>query len=133
MGNHYDPKDDLEILSNKPDIKEPVKNDKEKPTLPSLLPVIALQAIHKVLKFGADKYSPRNWLRGKGMPYSRLYDASERHKEQWVMGEDNDKESGIHHLAHKICSDIFLLTYCLTGMGVDDRHLIRGEKPREGE
>jgi hypothetical protein len=120
-------------MTDKPEFKEPIKHDKQKATLPSLLPVIAIQAIHKVLKFGADKYGPRNWLKGKGMPYSRLYDASERHKDAWVLGEDIDKESGLYHLAHKICSDIFLLTYCLTGMGIDDRHLIRGEKPREDE
>lgn len=107
-------------------LNKPVKDDKAKPILPNLLPVRAVNEILKVLKFGADKYAPFNWLKGKGMPYSQLYNAMERHKILWVLGEDIDKESGLLHLAHMATGSIFLLTYALLGLGIDDREEIAG-------
>ncbi len=85
-----------------------------------LLPSRALREVARVLTFGAKKYGDWNWA--KGMKWSRLYGATQRHLTAWVDGEDNDPETGISHLAHAACSMLFLLVYQARGLGTDDRH-----------
>ena len=72
-----------------------------------LLPVDALREVARVLTFGAAKYGDNNWKITK--PESRYTAAAFRHGEAYRGGEMMDKESGIHHLAHRICCDLFLL------------------------
>jgi len=93
----------------------------------SLLPFIAIREIVKVLEFGATKYKEGNWLKKPGFKYSNFINSYTRHFELWLFGEDNDKESGIHHAAHMAINSIFLLTYVLTGIGEDDRADMRGD------
>lgn len=69
----------------------------------------ALEGTSKVLMFGANKYTPRNWE--KGMSYMRVYDALMRHMFAWRSGEDLDPETGINHLHHAACCLLFLQTY----------------------
>lgn len=76
-------------------LKEGYKNDEEKPKY-HLIPVYPLNEIAKVFTFGAFKYCERNWE--KGMLYSRLFSAMNRHLWAWWGGEEKDKESGVHHL-----------------------------------
>lgn len=85
----------------------------------SLLPVDALQAIIKVLMFGAKKYTPNNWL--IGTEWSRPYDALLRHITAWWDREESDPESGMSHLWHAGCCVIFLISYELRSIGTDDR------------
>jgi hypothetical protein len=72
-----------------------------------LLPPLALEETVKVLTFGAQKYERDNW---KNVPDSkrRYFDALQRHVWAWKQGEQNDTESGIHHLAHALCCLMFL-------------------------
>lgn len=85
-----------------------------------LVPVDGLRELVRVLTFGASKYAPYNWA--KGMDYSRCYAAAHRHLNSYWEGEDNDKETGICHLAHALCCIFFLLCYHLRGMNAfDDR------------
>ena len=72
-----------------------------------LLPPLALEATVDVLTFGAQKYERDNWKR---VPDSkrRYYDALQRHLWAWKKGEENDPESGKHHLAHAMCCLMFL-------------------------
>jgi hypothetical protein len=72
-----------------------------------LLPPLALEATVDVLTFGAQKYERDNW---KKVPDSkrRYYDALQRHLWAWKKGEENDPESGKHHLAHAMCCLMFL-------------------------
>lgn len=72
-----------------------------------LLPPLAMKATAEVLTFGAEKYEPDNW---KYVPESktRYFDALERHIWAWKMGEIQDPESGLHHLAHALCCLMFL-------------------------
>jgi hypothetical protein len=72
-----------------------------------LLPVDALREVARVLTFGAAKYGDNNWKITK--PESRYTAAAFRHGEAYRGGEMMDKESGVHHLAHRICCDLFLL------------------------
>jgi len=95
------------------------KSDNDKDQY-SLLPVDSLREIVKVLTFGAKKYEPYNWA--KGMYYSRIYSALQRHLNTWWGKEDNDPETKLSHLAHAGCCILFLLAYQLRGMTKwDDR------------
>jgi hypothetical protein len=84
-----------------------------------LIPPWALWEVAKVLQHGAKEYSPWNWA--KGMSWSRVYNAAQRHLLKWQMRESPDKDSGLSHLAHAACCLMFLITYELKGIGRDDR------------
>jgi len=73
-----------------------------------LLPPLALQEVVKVLMFGAEKYEPDNW---KYVPeaHRRYFDAAQRHMWAYKMGEMNDPETGINHMAHAICCLMFMV------------------------
>lgn len=96
-----------------------VKNDGKK--LPwHLLPWDVVTELVKVLQFGARKYGERNWE--KGIDYSRTFAATHRHMVAWWLGEDNDPETGISHLAHAACEIMFALAFAKRGsMDLDDR------------
>lgn len=95
------------------------KFDSGKPPM-SLLSGIAKRKIARVLDFGRQKYDAHNWR--KGMAWSRLLDAAERHLDAYNMGEDLDPESGLSHLAHAACCLMFLLEYEDTHTELDDRY-----------
>jgi hypothetical protein len=95
-----------------------VKNDQEKHRI-SLFPPQAMMEILSVLEHGAQKYGDHNWA--KGMNQTRMSDACFRHLNAWQSGEDLDPESGLHHIAHAICSLVFLLHYNQTKTGIDNR------------
>jgi hypothetical protein len=95
------------------------KFDSGKPMV-SLIPTGPLLEVAKVLTYGAQKYDPYNWA--KGIKWSRLIDAKLRHTLAFNAGEDLDPESGLPHLAHSICSDIFLLEFMKTHKELDDRY-----------
>ena len=95
------------------------KFDGEKIML-QLLPPEALFAIGAVLTRGAEKYGSHNWE--KGIEYSRVFGALQRHLWAYWRGEDVDPETGLSHLAHAGCCVMFLLTYEARGMKeLDDR------------
>lgn len=84
-----------------------IKNDSGKERW-DLFPWDAAREITKVLTKGAQKYSGRNWE--KGMSYSRVYAALQRHLTSWYqLREENDPEWGLSHLAHAGCCVVFLL------------------------
>lgn len=84
-----------------------------------LVPYDALEDVVAVLNYGATKYSPRNWE--NGMAWSRVFAATMRHLTAWWSGEDNDKETGLSHLAHAACCIMFLLAYNKRRTGTNDR------------
>lgn len=67
---------------------------------------------------GAKKYADRNWE--KGYKWSLSQDAFERHYNQWLMGEDNDEETGTSHLICAIWHLIALWWFHKHGKGTDD-------------
>ena len=77
-----------------------------------LLPTRPLEAIARVLAFGARKYAANNWR--KGISYGRVYAAVIRHCWAWWRGENIDHDSGEHHLACAACELLFLLEYELS-------------------
>lgn len=96
-----------------------------------LLPVDALRAVVAVLAHGKEKYGARNWE--KGMDFSRLYAAAQRHlTDAWWCGEDFDHESGQHHLAHAATDILMLLAYVCRDVGNDDRPTLARSSANEG-
>ena len=67
---------------------------------------------------GARKYADRNWERGYSWYLSQ--DAMERHFNQWLMGEDNDEETGTNHLICAIWHLVALYVFQMRGLGTDD-------------
>lgn len=75
----------------------------------ALLPPNALQRVADVLTYGAVKYpSADNWKRVDNA-HDRYLNATMRHVEAYRRGETVDPESGHEHLAHAVCSLLFLL------------------------
>jgi hypothetical protein len=96
-----------------------IKHDEGKPKY-ALLPWDAIEEVVKVLTYGENKYTPRNWE--KGMSWSRPFSAAMRHLAAfWQRGEEMDPETGLSHLAHACCCVLFLLSYQLRWIGEDDR------------
>jgi len=89
-----------------------------------LIPPEALSEIAAVYGYGEKKYPSKN---GKpnymnGFRYMLLIGAMLRHVFRWVAGEDYDKETGIHHLAHAAWYPLTLMTYQFHKIGTDDRY-----------
>lgn len=93
------------------------KFDAGKPRM-DLVPPEPIEAIAKVLTFGADKYGARNWE--KGMPWGKVLAAMFRHVYSWMRGERLDPESGYPHLWHALTELMFLVTYEARGVGEND-------------
>ena len=74
----------------------------------TLLPWTAVNEVVKVLEYGAKKYAPGNWQKVL-YPKLRYSDAAMRHLVAYGLGERNDPESGLHHLAHAVCCLLFIL------------------------
>lgn len=91
------------------ELKVPVgqKHDQSKPRY-SLIPSGSLASIVGVLEHGAAKYATDNWKHVENAS-ERYYNASMRHVQAWWSGEQIDSESGLPHLAHAICSLMFLM------------------------
>lgn len=100
------------------DSQQAEKNDAGKLQF-DLLPSDALIEVLKVLAWGAEEYEPHGWQ--KGMRWSKYFNAAMRHLWAWWRGEKLDPKSGLHHLAHAICSLMFLIGYEANGWGSDNR------------
>ena len=79
-----------------------------------------IDELTEVRMMGSQKYEKWDWM--NGLEYSRYMDAIRRHLRAFNIGEDEDRESGLSHLAHIACSCMFLYTFQKTGKGTDDRH-----------
>lgn len=98
--------------------KEGVKFDQGKRRV-DLVPTEAINALADVLTAGAVKYGRDNWR--KGMDWSRVYGAAQRHMLAFWGGDDIDEESGMPHLWHALTNMAFLVSYQAMSVGRDDR------------
>lgn len=94
------------------------KDDAAKPRTDLLSPD-ALMGLARVLAFGAEKYEENNWR--KGLAWSRVIGAAQRHLLAFQAGEDVDPESGLPHVDHLLCCCMFLSEYQKRATGTDDR------------
>ena len=83
------------------------------------IPWEALQELGKAYAMGGDKYDDYNFR--KGFDWSLSYDAMQRHAGAFWNREDDDTESGLHHMAHASWHALTLLFFSLTERGNDDR------------
>lgn len=91
------------------DMEPGIKDIGTKPRL-ELLPTVALEQIAKAIQHGSGtKYPVGNWQ--KGIDWLLLLGSVLRHTYAFIRGEDNDRESGISHLAHAGANILFLLWY----------------------
>lgn len=75
-----------------------------------MLPWKELEEVVKGFEFGKRKYDENNWK--KGLAYSRVFDATQRHLMAWFCDrEQKASDSGLDHLAHAICNLLFLMWY----------------------
>lgn len=102
-----------------PEVTQGVKHDQGKARY-DLLPPEALAGLAEILGYGAAKYAPHNWR--KGMNWSRVFAAAQRHVWAYWTGEDTDPESGLPHIDHALCCLAFLSAYQKAGLGTDDRN-----------
>lgn len=98
--------------------KEGVKYDEGKARF-SLIPVMPLREVANLYAMGAKKYSDRNWE--KGIKWTRIYDAMNRHMTSWWAGETHDQVDRQHHLASVIWCALTLMEYERTHPEFDDR------------
>ena len=86
-----------------------VKNDSSKVNLAILNDTSkALEEVAKVMEYGANKYSRMNWSKVDNT--ERYIAATYRHLMLgYTQGEKLDDESNLSHLAHAVCSLLFLL------------------------
>ena len=83
------------------------KHDLGKPLMGAVPPNASL-AVARVLTFGAEKYGRDNWRQVENAE-TRYLDAALRHINAYQRGEVADPESGESHLAHAVCSMMFML------------------------
>lgn len=83
------------------------KHDSGKPRM-DLIPPHAEKLMAEVLTFGAKKYSPENWRLVSDLR-SRYIAAAMRHINAWRIGEEDDPETGLPHLAHAMCNLAFIV------------------------
>ncbi len=82
--------------------------------------ISALEVLTLAMEHGADKpeYGRNNWK--KGMAWSRLIDAGMRHGVAVLRAEEEDRDSGNHHLGNMLANIHMLLGMMTLGTGVND-------------
>ena len=84
----------------------------------ALIPAEFLWALAEHYGLGARKYDDRNWERG--YKWSLSVDALLRHLNQWLMGEDNDEETGSNHLIAVAWHACALFIFQRRNLGTND-------------
>lgn len=107
-----------EISHCMPAKEEGIKYDDDKLPI-QLIPPESIVAQAEILAFGARKYSERNWE--KGMRWSRLFGAINRHLWTWWSGDCLDRETLLNHIKAVHTVSGFLVTYIERNIGIDDR------------
>lgn len=86
----------------------------------SLVPLHLFAGVARVFMGGKLKYAEWNWT--KGMKWSTCFDCLQRHLlKWWYLREENDVESGEHHLDHAIANLLMLKHYHTAYSTGDDR------------
>lgn|SRR3990167_7643468 len=85
-----------------------------------LIPPSTIEAIGKILTFGAKKYGDNNWK--LGMDWSRCIASLKRHLHAFEKGIDFDEESGQLHMSHVLTNAAFLVEYYKIFPQGDDRN-----------
>lgn len=118
--------DELNItISNE---KKGLRYNKSKPQW-SLVPQSALIPMVRVLEFGAEKYSPYNWM--NGLSVKEICESMKRHLDSFMEGENDDSESQLSHIGHIQCNAMFLSWMMENRPDLDDRVVISQFKTKK--
>lgn len=98
------------------------KHDQGKPPI-HMIPEVAIIGMAEGFAYGAKKYDRFNYR--KGLDYTRLTDSLMRHTLAFLMGEDTDPESGLHHTKLMLANAAMLEFMRVNRPEHDDRY--RGE------
>lgn len=110
-----------DVTAAKPEDAPILKYDLGKPEY-GLISPIALEQLALVYTMGKQKYGQDSWIKNHDkFSKMRVFHALMRHVMAWVMGETNDPESGLHHLAHATWNCFTLIHYDSLGLGIEDR------------
>lgn len=90
---------------------------------------ICLEAVIRVLMFGAGKYGDENWKLVSN-PLVRYRDALDRHLAEIDKGIMVDPDTGEHHMTHVVTNALFLLWFYLTGATTGQQNDPHGEAGR---
>jgi len=86
-----------------------------------LIPWRALEQVARAMESGAAKYGERNW-RIDPIKCSTYEGSIARHTFlEWAQGVDQDKDSGLHPLAHVAATCLVILDAIEHGTLIDDR------------
>lgn len=85
----------------------------------------AMAEFARVAAYGAAKYDRGNFQ--KGQKATVTIDCMLRHLWKWWCGEDQDAESGCHHLGHVVWNALVLLEDAIRSNADDDRTFNRGD------
>lgn len=97
-----------------------------KPQRYDLLPWNALDRVAEVYGFGTLKYAAWNWSRG--YVWSLSFAAMLRHQAAFWMGEDDDPQSGLPHMAHAVFHALALIYF-----SEDERFARLDDRPEASE
>ncbi len=101
------------------------KNDNNKPEMGLIPPAAAFEEA-AVWTYGKKKYEAFNWH--KGISYTRILSAMERHMTLLKSGIDFDYENGLHNAAAIRCCAAMLIHFTLEGRtDLDDRMILSDE------
>ena len=89
-----------------------------------------MEGVAQVLQFGAQKYAAHNWR--KGMEWSRLYAAIQRHLNAFAKGWEYDDETGLSHLLHASCGLMFLYEMQRYRRDLNDMYWVDKSKTETG-
>jgi hypothetical protein len=99
---------------------DPKKSHGDKKPQLQLIPAALNTEMAKALQNGADKYGAWNW-RDNAVELMTYIGAMRRHLDDFVEGQDNAPDSGVHHLGHIAANCAILLDAAKHGMLVDNR------------
>jgi len=101
--------------------KEALGIKADKPQL-SLIPPTALRQEARAMENGL-KYGRCSYRKPGIITANKMADAMMRHIQDWLEGEDNAPDSGVHHLAHVRAGAGILLDLINRGILRDDRDI----------
>lgn len=86
-----------------------------------LVPPEMIEALARVLTYGATKYADNNWR--QGIPYMTSVGSSQRHLMDFLKGIDIDTESGLYNIEQAFLNLGMIVTqHALGRKDLDDRY-----------
>ena len=86
--------------------KDKRMRSRDKVDRPALIPALSLSMLSLILSEGSIIHGDWDWR--KGVPFSDIWDAHDRHVNEAKFGNWFDEGSGLPHIMHAVCNLIFM-------------------------